>query len=739
MTEREEILKEFVDECTEGLNKLDQDLVALESNPKNKEIMVRTFRTIHSIKGAAGCLTFKHLESVTHVGESLLCLLRDEKMDWSQDITSALLEMLDTMRRILVQIQLTQSEGEQDCSAIVARLTQLVAGANKSAPPPDSLSASVSSPVPVAPLVTEPVPASKQAPTVPVPHPLAESSIRVTVELLDKIMNLVGELVLVRNQINQIATQKESLAVLASSQRLNLITMGLQEGIMKTRMQPIENIWSKFPRIVRDVATSCSKKVRLEMKGSETELDKSIIEAIRDPLTHMIRNCIDHGIERPEVRKAAGKPEEGKLLLRAYHEGGLVNIEIADDGAGINLTKIKEKALERSLISQQQADQMSDREAINLIFLPGFSTAEKVTHVSGRGVGMDVVKSNIEGIGGIVDISTQLNHGSVFKIKIPLTLAIIPALMVRGGFNRYAIPLSSVLELVRIEEGRQGIEMIQGTPVFRLREKLLPILYLNQELGLKGKSMETPGTSSPINIAVLQAGDRSFGLVVDKIHDTQEIVVKPLGKQLKSIQVYSGATILGDGKIALIIDVLNLAKRASILLESQENLEKTKTRQSGETSVERQNVILTHGADGRRLAISLPMVSRLEKFNTNKVEEVGDVRVIQYRGHILPLIYLSEVLPEKKKTVKDTFLEKEVKEKIDVVVYSDQKTTVGLVVDRILDIVDYPVNELRPIRREGVLGCVVIQNRVTEVLDVQGIIASNLTTYFSENPPEMKT
>ena len=376
-------------------------------------------------------------------------------------------------------------------------------------------------------------------------------------------MTLVGELVLARNQIVQYSGTLEDPAFLGTAQRLNLLTTELQAGVMKTRMQPIGTIWSKLPRIVRDMAVACGKKVRIDMDGQETELDKTIIEAIRDPLIHMVRNAVDHGIEPPDRRAALGKPAEGRLRLHAFHEGGKVIIEIADDGAGIDGGRVREKAVRVGLIAAEQAARLSDRELVGLVFLPGFSTTERVTHFSGRGVGMDVVRTNVEKIGGTVDLESHPGRGTTVKMKIPLTLAIIPALTVTTGGDRYAIPQVNLLELVRLEGERadRGIERIGDAPVYRLRGDLLPLVYLDREL-----QVETARPAGgDVYIVVLQADDRQFGLVVDDIHDTEEIVVKPLQKQLKGIPVLSGATIMGDGRVALILDVLGLAQRANVV------------------------------------------------------------------------------------------------------------------------------------------------------------------------------
>jgi two-component system chemotaxis sensor kinase CheA len=384
-------------------------------------------------------------------------------------------------------------------------------------------------------------------------------------------MALVGELVLTRNQVMQYTDKQEDSSFTVTCQRLNLIASELQEGVMKTRMQPIGSVWNKFPRVVRDLAMQCGKQVDLRMKGKETEWDKSLIEAIKDPLTHIVRNSVDHGIETPEERVKNGKPEQGRLSLRAFHEGGKVNIVISDDGSGINSDRIAAKAIKVGLITQDQVAKMNVREQLNLVFLPGLSTQEEVTNLSGRGVGMDVVKTNIEKIGGTIDIQTEKGEGTTLKITIPLTLAIIPALMITCGEDRFAIPQVNLPELVRLDDFNE-IETIHGAPVYRLRGKLLPIVFLDTQLELNNRThgenaSDSENETKAVNIVVLQADDRQFGLVVDSIVATEEIVVKPLNKSLKELNSYAGATILGDGKVALILDVFGLAHNADILQE----------------------------------------------------------------------------------------------------------------------------------------------------------------------------
>ena len=538
---------------------------------------------------------------------------------------------------------------------------------------------------------------------------VADATVRIDVGLLDKLMNLVGELVLSRNQILQFSNGAEDATMLAASQRLNLITTELQEGVMKTRMQPIRNAWSKLPRVVRDLSSSCGKKVEVRMEGADTELDKTILEAIKDPLTHIVRNSVDHGIESPEARVANGKPAEGTLLLRAFHEGGQVNIEIADDGGGINGDRVREKALEKGLITPEQAEGMKDRELTNLILLPGFSTAAKVTNVSGRGVGMDVVKTNIERIGGTLDIQSTPGKGTTLRIKIPLTLAIVPALIVKAGGDAYAIPQVSLLELVRLEaaKAQEEIEFIHDVPVYRLRENLLPLVYLDEQLGLRSQRGRNEEHGC-VNIVVLQAEDRQFGLVVDAITDTQEIVVKPLGQHLKGIPAYAGATIMGDGTVALILDVIGLAQKSNVLSEHRDRSLSDKSVADGHLSGDEDALLIVDTTAGTRAAIRLSTVSRLEEFEANAVEKAGSNQVVQYRGEILPLISLGDSYGG---------LTTEGSETLKTVVYSNGKQRVGLVVGKVVDIVhesrlDDNGNEQR-----------IVQDRVTEIVDLGQLVS----------------
>jgi two-component system chemotaxis sensor kinase CheA len=550
---------------------------------------------------------------------------------------------------------------------------------------------------------------------------VAETSIRVDVGILDKLMNLVGELVLTRNQIMQLSPTFEETGNLSTIQRLNLLTSELQVGVMKTRMQPISTLWSKFPRVVRDLAVACGKKVRFDMEGQGTELDKTILEAIRDPLTHMVRNAVDHGIETPEARLSKGKSAEGRLTLQAFHESGKVVVMIQDDGGGIDPARVREKALRCKLLTPEEAASLTDSQAVNLIFMPGFSTSEQVTQFSGRGVGMDVVRTNVEKIGGTVDVESQLGIGTTVKMKIPLTLAIIPALTVSCAGERFCIPQVNLLELVRVEgeQVSKKIEDVHGAPVYRLRGNLLPIVFLDEQLNLERKRT----ADSDLLIVVLQADERQLGLVVDTIHDTEEIVVKPLQKQHKSISVFAGATIMGDGQVALILDVMGVAVRAGVI-SGRRGRGVKESATTAPPEVVRESLLVFSACDGGRMAIPLPSVARLEEFPTSKLEQVGPRCLVQYRGEILPLIDLSGEL-NRRLNHQAVSVDLKQRELTQVIVFAERESQVGLVVDRIVDIVDEELTSKSQATRPGILFNAVVQGRVTEFPDVSEILRSS--------------
>jgi two-component system, chemotaxis family, sensor kinase CheA len=744
-----EVVREFLLETNENLAQLDLDLVTLERSPTERETLARVFRSLHTVKGTAGFLGLPRLQAVAHAAENLLSRLRAGELIFQGEIAAVLLAVVDVIRQMLASIEASETEGTGDYSDLIQTLERLTRGNGVTG------AAIFAAPVPVNPAPPPPVPAASLEPRAtsmagsfppsmaaqpniveasdasdaaePRASAVSDSSIRVDVGLLNKLMNLVGELVLARNQIMQVSAAKGDAAAQGPVQRLNLLTTELQAGVMKTRMQPIGNIWTKFPRLVRDIAVACNKQVRLDLDGKETELDKSIIESIRDPLTHLVRNSIDHGIETPAERQARGKPPEGRLKLHAFHEGGKVIIEISDDGGGIDPARVRDKAIGSKLITSEQAARMTEREFINLIFMPGFSTVEHVTNFSGRGVGMDVVRTNIEKIGGMVDVDSRLGHGTTVKMKIPLTLAIIPALTVTSGGDRYAIPQVSLLELVRLEgnQAQKGIEQFQGAPVYRLRGNLLPVLYLSQQL-----QVEAMADDGDLNIVVLQADDRQFGLVVEDIHDMEEIVVKPLQKQLKGIGVFAGATIMGDGQVALILDVLGLAQRGNVVSEVRARGMTANTGASGIITGDRQTVLVCTTLDGGRIGIPLSLVARLEEFPRSMLERTGNNLVVQYRDEIMPLIDVAQVLGQSDRSStggahaqRDAVATESIgTDSVQVVVYAVPKGHVGLMVGSIVDIVEETIVTRARAKRDGVMYAAVIQGRVTEFIDIEGII-----------------
>ena len=575
----------------------------LEQRPRDPELLAIIFRTIHTIKGTGGFLAFSNLENVTHIAENILSQLRSGERDLTAELTSLILETTDAIKQELASIEATSRESGETWEDLLRRLT-LASGASSvetsivenslvdacfiEGVGPETFRPSTGDFAP--PAAHLPGPAETDGPAAQLPladsekaaapraGSVADSTILVNVTLLDKLMNLVGELVLARNQILQFHSWQDNAALTETAQRLNLITTQLQESVMKTRMQPIGVIWNKMPRVVRDLAVTCGKQIQLEMIGAETELDKSIIEAVKDPLTHIMRNCSDHGIEPVAARTRQGKPAQGRLTLRAHHEGGQVNIEIADDGAGIDPARVRQKALAKGLISPDQAQRLTDRDAMNLIFLPGFSTAGKITSTfrprqDWHGYRQDEHREDPGGSRGTAP--AESGKGTTVRIKVPLTLAIIPGLGVSTGGERFIVPQVSLRELVRLEgeRDRKKIERVHGVPVYRWRGNLLPIVYLSEALHLLGTT-DLQGTSAAdvLNIVILRAEDREFGLVVDEINDTQEIVVKPLSKQFRERvePAYLGATIMGDGKVALILDVIGVARRSGVVSESQD-------------------------------------------------------------------------------------------------------------------------------------------------------------------------
>ncbi len=741
----DEIVLEFLAESTEGLEQFDRDIVQLESDPTSHDNLSSAFRIFHTIKGTCGFLGFPLLEEITHGAETLLSKLRDGELQLNTFRTNALLRSGDIIRSILRVIEQTGAEPDISVDEIVATLAQALndsepdqapqseapqSQAPQSQSPQDQSSETPSStPVENSTAEISPLPDNQPAqqstkqvsetsdnqPAQQSTKQVSDRTVRVDVELLDTLMRQVGELVLARNEVISSADILEDVSLTQTVQRLSSIVSELQEGVMKTRMQPLAHLWSTLPRLVRDLSSQFNKKVNLEMEGGETELDRTILEAIRGPFTHLIRNSLDHGIEDPDVRMKKGKQPTGQLIVRAYHEGGQVVLETLDDGKGIDLERVGAKAVEMGLITQDQLETISSRDIMELIFAPGFSTAQEITSVSGRGVGMDVVRSNIESIGGTVDVFSEPDRGTTFRIKIPLTLAIIPALLIGARDQRFAIPQPNLVEMLHI--GTQAsptvVERIGDASVFRLRGALLPLVSLSSILGFPSDGRPTNG---PATVAVLQADDLKFGLIFDEVYETQEIVVKPLGSLVKQIQAFAGATILGDGSVALILDVVGLAvlggiKDTTARLASEAHSVSEDQIDEGSKSA---FVILRVG-ENRTVAIPVEQIARLEEIEASDVEKSGEIDVVQYRGSLMRLVRLHEVLGILgHATTPDQSLK--------VVVHESDHGPIGFVVADMVDVLEDVVDLMDVDSGYGLAGAVVLHGRVTDVLDLEAAI-----------------
>ncbi|MEH6630573.1 MAG: chemotaxis protein CheW [Halopseudomonas aestusnigri] len=762
----DDLLSEFLTETGEGLTTLDVELVKLEQNPNDSELLGNIFRLMHTIKGTCGFLGLPRLESVAHAGENIMNKFRDKELAVTPTGVSLILECLDQIRDILQTLEATEKEPEGDDTDLINRLNAHAEGGDQAAAPaaapapvdagmdrldlipddddeedelekafrlalgPDELAAnaaeaSAPAPEPVAEVVElKPAPAPAPAPA---PKPAAKSaasatpaadaassvanqSIRVSVEVLENLMTMVSELVLTRNQTLQILRAHKESDFATPLQRLNHVVSDLQEGVMKTRMQPIGNAWAKLPRIIRDLSHELDKKIDLVMKGAETELDRQVLELIKDPLTHMVRNSADHGLEIPSERIAAGKPETGQVILNAFHEGGHIIIQISDDGKGLNTDRIRAKCLENNLASESDLEAMSDQQIQQFVFRAGFSTAAAVTAVSGRGVGMDVVRTNIEKIGGTVELSSTEGKGTIFTIKIPLTLAIVSALIVECCKERFAIPQLSVVELVRTSaHSEHKIEHINATPVLRLRNRLLPLVTLRDLLKLsdpeaEGDQGEVTEVREDNFIVVSQVGTYTFGIIVDRVFDTEEIVVKPVAPILRHIQLFSGNTILGDGAVVMILDPNGIAAATGEIAVADTDMGGYEDRHAaaGEENVA---MLVFKSGDGAPKAVPLALIARLEEVDLSKVESSGGQHVVQYRGQLMPLIPMQP----------DMKLEKEGRQ--PVLVFSDRERSMGLVVDEIVDIVEDKMNVELSAEKQGYIGSAIIAEKATDVVD----------------------
>jgi two-component system chemotaxis sensor kinase CheA len=734
----DDLITDFLVESFEIIERVDMDLLELERGTASDGTLASIFRGVHTIKGTCGFLGMERLEKVAHVGENVLSRLRDGELKPSEQLTTTLLHLVDRLRDILTEIAATGEEPQGDDTALLAELNAWLSGEAPAAAPEPAAPAAPAQEVddelaeldamfeaaaeaqaaerkaqraaqageaPAAARAAIPTEKADDSARKSAAPSLLDQTVRLDVSLLDRMMNLVGELVLTRNRVLQQSATTGDADLISTAQHLDRTTSELQECVMKTRLQPLSVVWNKLPRVVRDVSSSLGKEVELIQQGEGTELDKAIIEAIKDPFTHIVRNALDHGIEAPDAREAAGKPRAGTLRLTARQEGGQVLIEIADDGKGIAPTVIKNKAVEKGVVTPAQAAEMADRDALMLIFAPGFSTAAQVTNVSGRGVGMDVVRTHIEKLGGTVEIQSVLGQGTTLVLRIPLTLAIVPALTVGCGEQTFALPQSGILEIVGLTgETGQTFEM-HGAPMLRLRNRLLPLLPLRHVLGISNEPVGAGHT-----VVVCQSEGRSVGVVVDGVQTTQEIVVKPLGKWTSGVGVYAGATILGDGNVSLILDLPGLLSKVTFREDTQA------TEVAVETDAKRAGLrrAILVSAGRRKLALPLERVLRLEEVDADALTELGGQEVIPYRGGILPLVRVSGRDPSR--------------ERLDLVVCREGEQTFGLVVDAVHEVDDVPP-AAQTYDDSSAEGAVLSREQVTEWLNLKALAATCRVRY----------
>ena len=739
----DDILVEFIVEAREILDQLDLDFVQLDEDPDNEKLVGNIFRAMHTLKGSSMFFAFKRLEMVSHASESLLGKIRDGQLIIDNQKITVLLSALDALREIIEGIEATKTEPLGDDTYVIKNLLNLVAGqtielilpmTNEDIPSPatnlnnftlDNSIVDIES----LNIVIEERNIELSDSMTTSAHRLVlqkekakevKAPVKVSLELLDKLMNLVSEMVLARNRLlpftNEIGDHNFASAVRV----IDLLTVELQERMMKTRMQPISQVWSKFPRLIRDVSNECYKKVHLSQEGAETELDRILLDAIRDPLMHIVRNSIVHGIETPEERLIKGKPAIGKLLLRASHENGMVVIEVADDGTGVNYDLVRQKVLKKKLLPPEKVDKLNDLQLLEFLFLPGFSTKAHITNLSGRGVGMDVVKTNISNIGGSIDIDSIRGIGTVIRLKIPLTLAIMPALFIRCNGEPYAIPQNSILEVVRLglSNNAKGLEDFYGIPVFRLRDKLVPLLFLSEQLDIPQKEL---GSIQALNVTILQSSGVRFGLVVDEVMNIQEVVVKSLrslGPLLNEVKSFAGATILGNGRISLILDVDRLAVNSGLVAKIQAR--PLNTHLAKEFVKQEEVSMLLFELDGLdKLAINLEYVERLEMISPKMVQRSGNRDVLRYGDEIMTLVYLNKYI----EGANPYTISKNEGELLSVIVHYVNKLPIGLVVNKVHDII-HASKKLHDANspQKGLLGCITLNETIINVIDINHIL-----------------
>ncbi|MCH2533636.1 MAG: chemotaxis protein CheW [Bdellovibrionales bacterium] len=695
-----ELLEDFVTESLELLSEANNALIELEKSPHDKKQIDCVFRGVHSIKGAAALMGLSKIEELSHLWEELLNKIREGSLHINENLTDTFLMAADILEKILLNLKKTGDEGNYDISEVL----ELFKNSFNS----EKIKSETRESVP------QKITLQNNSPSSTASMEIIDSHIKVDINTLDKIMNLISELALTRNQLITRDDLKENLYVSKSLKNLNTLTSDLQQMVMKTRMQPISTLWNRYPKMIRDLSKNLGKKISIKMEGQETELDRSLIEAIKDPLVHLIRNAADHAIEMPEERTANSKQIEGEIILRAYHKSGKVNIEIQDDGKGISLESVKKKAIDKNLYTSEELEKLSDKEILDIIFMPGFSTKDQATTISGRGVGMDVVKTNIQAIGGTIELNSIMGKGACVKIKVPLTLSILPALIVKSADNTFAIPQTHLVELIHIKEDKINtiIEEVNGSLVLRSRGKLLPLISLQQITSTKNFDKTELVEDQDLKVVVLQSDEKLFALIVDEISDTLEIVVKPLDRLLQHIPIYSGVTIVGQDTVGLIVDVGGLAKSLNL----SKNQKDISCKVNDEDYVNSKNnnfvgLVTFLNSNNNLMALPIEDISRIEKINTSIFQKIGNKAYIHYNEKILPVFNLSDIFDELKPTAAE--------DSITLLIYEDVDFSFGIVVDKLSDILT--VNQDSYIKDECRLGVdakLVINNKIIEVIDL---------------------
>ncbi len=752
----DELLSEFLTETGESLDQIDVGLVRFEQEPNDADMLNAIFRLVHTVKGTCGFLDLHRLAKLTHAAETLMGQYRDGAPVTVEGV-SVILASIDRIKEILAGIERVGVEPPGSDADLIGALQTL---AEAGAPDPlvdqaerdnaDSAGLSAGSVPPMQATLDELERAWREAPGPdPIPEPGAATTsiaaedepaaeagglslvarvqtVRVSVDTLEHLMTTVSELVLTRNQLLDLVRRNDDSEFKTPLQRLSTVTMELQEGVMKARMQPVANAWQKLPRLVRELSLDLGKKIELHMSGGETELDRQVLEMIKDPLTHMIRNAADHGLEDPMERARAGKALSGRIALSAYQQGGYIVIEVHDDGRGLDVQKIRAKALETGLATLAELDRMSDLDICKFIFKPGLSTASGVSEVSGRGVGMDVVRNNIELIGGTVELGSTSPAGTTFMIKIPLTLSIMAALIVEVAGERFAIPQFSVVELVRVGAAAgHPVEMINDTAVLRLRDKLLPLIDFAQLLGLKTASPAPELIKdTSLTAVVIQVGSSLFGVLVDKVFRTEEIVVKPLSSVLRHVTMFSGNTILGDGSVIMIIDPNALGAIVGSV-DAQAELAHKATVDEAEASEGRTALLLFRSGSQTLKAVPLSLITRLEEISVETIERCNGGDVVQYRGALMPLVYMQAEHAPPRNGVQP------------VLVFTEARHPAGLAIDEIVDIVEEPLTIDLKADTPGVIGAAIIREQAVEMIDVSHYLGEIFNRHRARGPEEV--